>query len=108
MAGDLAAPGFDRALDHGSRVKFPIKNNSEPLVNVAFCDLAETLRGLRVQLEINFRLTQIAACDHGAFNPADHFSLLTDEKSFRGFFAVRPDFLAPEHFITRLGNALLQ
>ena len=68
MPGDLAAAGFNRALDDRRGIQLAVQNDGQPLPDVVPGDFTEPFRAFTVQPEFNLRLAQVAAHRHGVFN----------------------------------------
>ena len=67
MAGDLAAAGFDRALNVRRGVQLAVQHNGQLPADVVAGDFGEPFCAIVVEPEFNLRLAQVAAHHHGAF-----------------------------------------
>ena len=107
LAGDLAAAGFNGRLDYRRRIELVVQDDGQALVDIVTGDLGEFLGALGIQGEVDFRLAQVAAHDHGALDAAAvHFRLLLDLHLFHAFPAIAHLLLALEDFVARLDDAI--
>ena len=107
LARDLAAAGLDGGLDDRRGIKLLVEDDGQALVDILAGDFAEALGALGIEREVNFRLAQVAAHDHGALDAAAvHLRALLHLDLFRAFLAVAHPLLALEDFIAGLDDAL--
>jgi len=108
LAGDLAAPRLDGALNDRRRIQLLIQYDGEALADILPGNFGKALGALGIQREMDFRLPQVAAHDHGALEPAAiHFRSFPDFHLFDMFAPVAQALLAFEDFVARLHNPFL-